>query len=310
MRVKGRRPVCCSFMPLAVPLEWRLGWRSFLRGNEIMDHKLSDYEAAQVEGVRAWKKEEPGVISQGLGFAIQPFAWLVRQIVPEKAMVAAIEGCNTAGMYLADQKDLVREASVKSISQLKKKDLQLSDSLADSCQNWAIGIAAAEGAAAGAGGIFTAPIDIPAIITLAFRTIHKVGLCYGYECKTPVDNQFVLGIVAASGANSMEEKVGALASLKIIERVLVTQTWKKMGEKAAETVVSKEGAIIAIRGLAKQLGVNLTKRRALAAIPFIGAAVGGTMNAWYIKEVGWAARRAFQERWLLENKKITEINAD
>ena len=249
-------------------------------------------------------------MSQAFGIAVAPLAWLVRQIVPEKAMVAAIEGCNAAGEYLADQNDLIREAGIKSISGLRKKDIQLSDGLADSCQNWAIGIAAAEGAVTGAGGIFAAPIDIPAIITLAFRTIHKVGLCYGFECKGRAEAQFVLGIIAASGANTMEEKIVALTTLKAIERVLITQTWKKMGEKTAETMLSKEGAIVAIRSLAKQLGVNLTKRRALAAIPFIGAAVGGTVNAWYIKEVGWAARRAFQERWLLENKKITEITAD
>jgi hypothetical protein len=87
---------------------------------------------------------------------------------------------------------------------------------------------------------------------------------------------------------------------------LAKVTWKKMAEKAAESQLSKEAAILAVKNLAKQLGVNITKRRALAAIPFIGAAVGGSVNGWYIKEVGWAARRSFQERWLLENKKIID----
>jgi hypothetical protein len=204
---------------------------------------------------------------------------------------------------------LIRDGSIKSISELRRKDFQLSDGLANGCQNWAIGIAAAEGAATGMAGILTAPIDIPAIITLGFRTIHKIGLCYGYECNTPADSQFVLGILAASGANTMEEKVASLTTLRIIQRVLVTQTWKQMGEKAAGQTLTKEGAIVAIRALAKQLGINLTKRRALAAIPVIGAAVGGTMNAWYIKEVGWAARRSFQERWLMENEKMAAPGA-
>jgi len=51
----------------------------------------------------------------------------------------------------------------------------------------------------------------------------------------------------------------------------------------------------------------LTKRKALQAIPAIGALIGASVNGWYIKEVGWTARRAFQERWLLENHKIIEI---
>jgi hypothetical protein len=79
------------------------------------------------------------------------------------------------------------------------------------------------------------------------------------------------------------------------------------GGKAARERLSKEAAIIGIRNLAKQLGINLTKRKALAAIPVIGATIGGTVNGWYLKEVGWAARRAFQERWLIDNNKIIDI---
>lgn len=102
----------------------------------------------------------------------------------------------------------------------------------------------------------------------------------------------------------MEEKISALALLTAIRTVLVKMTWKQMTEKAAQSQLSKEAAIVAIRNLAKQLGVNITKRKAMASIPYIGALVGGSVNGWYIKEVGWAARRAFQERWLTENGKI------
>lgn len=71
-----------------------------------------------------------------------------------------------------------------------------------------------------------------------------------------------------------------------------------MNQKAVASKLSQEGGVIALRNLAKQLGVNLTKRKALAIVPAIGALVGGSANGWWIKEVGWAARRSFQERWL------------
>jgi hypothetical protein len=80
-----------------------------------------------------------------------------------------------------------------------------------------------------------------------------------------------------------------------------------MAERAAQKSISKEGAVIALKKLLKQLGINLTKRKALAAIPIIGAIVGGSVNGWYIKEVGWAARRCFQERWLIDNHKVIDI---
>jgi hypothetical protein len=60
--------------------------------------------------------------------------------------------------------------------------------------------------------------------------------------------------------------------------------------------------------LQKQLGINITKRKALAAIPVIGAAIGGTVNYWYLNDVCWAARRSFQERWLKEQNAWTIVD--
>lgn len=163
------------------------------------------------------------------------------------------------------------------------------------------------GGTTGAFGLAGAAIDIPTIITLALRTIHKIGICYGYECNSEVDKKFVLGILSASGANSMEEKNIAITMLKSLETTVAKQTWKIMSEKAVTHPLSQEAAVIALRNLSKQLGINLTKRKALQAIPVIGAVVGGSTNGWYIKDVSWAARRAFQERWLRDNGKIIDM---
>lgn len=270
--------------------------------------ELSPYEISQLAKIQEWKAEEPGVISKSLGVITEPMAWLINKIVPEKAIQGALDFANTAGEWLADQKDIKRDGEVDKIADLRVKDLALSDKLADTNHNWAIGFAATEGAATGACGILSAPIDIPATITLALRTIHKIGLCYGYESVTKEDKEFVLSVLAASGANTVEEKVAALAVLKNIEVILAKQTWKSMAAKAAENRLGKEAAVIGIKNLAKQLGINITKRKALASIPAIGALVGCSVNGWYIKEVGWAARRAFQERWLFDNGKIIDVD--
>lgn len=237
-----------------------------------------------------------------------PVTRVVQKVIPQAAIRGAIDAANSAGKWLSDTGDIKRDGIVSKIRNLRNKDLELSDNLANNVHNWAIGMAAAEGAATGFFGILTIAADIPAIITLALRTIHKTGLCYGYESIDENDNQFILGILAASGANSVAEKVAALTTLRSIEEVTVAkQTWKAMAEKAAEQQISKEGAIMAIKNLAKQIGINITKRKALQAIPAIGSLVGGSVNGWYIKDVGWAARRAFQERWLIDNQKILEI---
>lgn len=265
----------------------------------------SGYEKRQARDIIKWKKEEPGVISKVFGVVVYPLAWLVDKVVPRAAVRAALDFVSSAGGWLADTKDIMREGGVSEIVQLRSKNLKMSDDMADEVHNWAIGFATVEGAATGAFGILAAPIDVPAIMTIATRTIHKIGLCYGYETKK--DKDFVLGILAASGANEMTEKVAALAVLRSVEVTIAKQTWKRIAQIAAERQVSKEAGIIAIKNLAKQIGINLTKRKALAAIPFIGAAVGGSVNGWYVKEVGWAARRAFQERWLVDNQRDVAI---
>jgi hypothetical protein len=267
--------------------------------------ELTAYETIQASSIEQWKAEAPSVANQAFGVVVQPAAWLIQRVVPEVAVRAAIDSASRLGRSLADTADVLRDAGVPEISALRDGELEVCDRLADAVHNWSIGIAAAEGTATGALGLLSAPLDIPAIITLALRTIHKVGLCYGYESVTEEDETFVRGILAASGANSMEEKLAALAALNALRTVLLQQTWRAMGQKALQDRLGKEAILVLIRNLAKQVGINVTKRRALAAIPAIGALIGGSVNAWYLKEVGWAARRAFQERWLIDAGKLT-----
>lgn len=270
-------------------------------------NKLNIYESTQLQKIKDFKNEIPSVISQDIGTVLKPLTYLTEKIIPEAAIKGALDFSNSVAKWLTDINDIKRDAQVTNIEELRYANLELCDNLADEVHNWAIGIASAEGGVVGAFGIAGMAADFPAIITLALRTIHKIGICYGYESKTELDNQFVLGILSASGANSVKEKEMALLTLKNIETMLIKQSWKTMAKKAAEQQLSKEGIVIAIKNLAKQLGINLTKRKALQAIPIIGAGIGATVNGWYIKEIGWAARRMFQERWLIENGKIIEI---
>jgi EcsC protein family len=268
---------------------------------------LTQYEMEQVKAIKEWKQEAPGVASRSIGLATYPATWLIQKIIPSAAIRGALDMANWAASGLADKGDILRDGGVMKIADLHSKSLEACDRLADDVHNWAIGLAAAEGGVTGATGVLGTVVDLPAIITLALRTIPKIGCCYGYECNDDLGKNFVLGILPASGANSMEEKVGALALLRSIEVTIAKQTWKAIAEKAAGLQFSKGGAVLFIKNLAKQLGINITKRKALQVIPAIGAGVGASVNGWYIKEVGWAARWGFQERWLIDHRKLFEI---
>lgn len=271
-------------------------------------NNITDYEKVQVAAIRAWKNKKPGVVSRGIDFVTYPAIWLIQKTIPSTAIERILNAANLLANEITDIGDILEDGGVCKVSDLKNKNLELSDEIANRIHNWAIGLAAAEGGVTGTAGIIGLAADIPAIITFALRTIHKVGLCYGYECHSEMDKNFALAILSASGANSMSEKVGAMTTLSSIKVTIAKQTWKKMMSGTTTTrQLSKEGGMIAAKTLAKQLSINITKRKALQVIPVVGAGIGASVNGWYIKDVGWAARRVFQERWLIDNQKIMEI---
>lgn len=265
---------------------------------------LGEYEQEQIRAINEWRMERPNVVNTALSYVMFPISIFIQAIVPKSALRSAIDGTSWAAEWLADEGDILRKGEVSDIDVLKSKGLMLSDKLANEIHNWAIGIASAEGVGSGTLGIYGLALDIPFIITFALRTVHKVGLCYGYRTKDEKNKRFVLALLSAAGANTTNEKAEAVKMLRAIDVMIAKQTVKTIAEKTAQQQLGKEAVLISMNKLGRQLGINITKRKALQAVPAIGAVVGGSVNAWFINDVGWAARRAFQERWLIENNMI------
>ena len=263
--------------------------------------KATDYEKSEFKDIQKWENEPPNIVNQALGVVSTPVVWLAQKLVPQKAIEGCLNLANAAGSALADTGDILRDGKVAKISDLRKVNLEVCDDLANSVHNWALAFATAEGGAAGFFGIAGMAVDIPSLVTFSLRSIHKVGLCYGYEAKSNDDEKFILSVLSAAGANNPTEKMTAIATMRSIQQMIMKTTWKKMAETAAQKTFSKEAGVLAIKNLAKQLGINITKRKALQAIPFIGAGIGAAMNAQYVNDICWAARRSFQKRWLDEN---------
>lgn len=265
---------------------------------------MNFYEQTQLAEIQKWETQVPNVLSRLAGFAFKPAGWLVGKVVPPKAIEGALTACYGMAGVMTDKNDIMRDGGVSEISELKTKDLQLSDKLANEVHNWANGAATVEGGIAGVAGLPGLAVDIPALITMGFRVVQKIGLCYGYECVNDADRQFVLQIFSAASANTMEEKTLAIVALQRINVAIAKKAWKKMAENAARNAIGIDAGIIAVKALAKKLGINITRRKALQSIPYIGAGVGAATNLSFINDIAWAARRSFQKRWLIDNKKI------
>lgn len=269
--------------------------------------KLDEYVAQQVRDIVAWETEEPWLVSKAVGWVTAPIAWGINKIIPK----AAVEGVVVSADWLASQTTrerwILEEGGVDDFAAVRRLPLEKLDAMADSVHNWAVTTATAEGAIAGAAGLPGMIVDVPAVIAQAFRLIRQVGLCYGYETKTDEDFNFCLEVLSLAGATSMKEKTASLATLKSLETTLRKVGWKAMNSVAEKNPATKEAFLLALKKAAEQLGFQLTKKKALQAVPVIGAAVGGASNLAFIRSVGWGARRAFQRR-LLEERGFTIVN--
>lgn len=264
---------------------------------------VTDYETKQAAEIEAWKRAKPDILKRRFGSLPVSLNWVIDKAVPFIPLNQAFHWLDATAARMADEDDLVKAAEVSRLVELQDKDLSLSDGLAEANHRWAMGMAAAEGAITGVTGVMGLAADIPAIITLALRTIYRTGLCYGFDVQS--ERQMALGILAVSGANSVEEKNLALDKLEEMHAARIDNP-AKVSEKKLD---DREHARITTQHLTHQLGVNLARRKALQTIPMVGALVGGSVNAWYIRDVSLAARRVFQEQWLRRNHKLTHIAA-
>lgn len=256
----------------------------------------SQYEQAQIENIRSWREKPPGVVEQAAGIVLSPLSRFIGAVVPSGAIESVLRAS-----------DWVAERSVRNAAEIDAAaPLEIRDREAEKVRQWAIGYASGEGAIAGAVGLMSLPVDIPALVTLSLRTIRRIGLIYGYAGESEEERHFIYGVLSVAGANSMPQKLAALNTLRGLETKLLAQNWAALGDHAARRAVHAEALLLFIRDVADQLGVNLTRRKALAAVPIAGAVIGAAMNAWYMRDVAKASQFAFQERWLRDRNLLTE----
>ena len=256
------------------------------------------YERAQLAQLRQWQAEPPGPATRLFGRAAGPASKAVQSMLPEAALRSALAGAQKAALKLSGEESLLRKAGVKSLLDLRGVNLQTCDRLATDVQRRATAMAGGAGAVFGVAGTAGLVADVPALLVLALRSIHRTGLCYGDRGEGEARARLGIGIFALASANTVGEKQAAIAALRNAHAEQSTAAWRDGVERAAERELAKEAAVFGLNNLARSLATNLGWRKAAGAIPVLGAVVGGSINAWYLYDVTTVARYVFQERWL------------
>lgn len=255
---------------------------------------MNAYEQQQLKRLRKWQQQKPDwgtrLLSKPTGVAGK----MVQTLVPVSAIQAALNGLNNVALKLSKEQSLLKAANVSSLAQLREQSLEACDRLALREQRRMMAAAGVGGAVFGVFGMAGLAADVPTLLTIVMRIIHRTGLCYGERA----DRALIIGIFALASANSADEKKTALAALETELDGMDHAAARDGLERAAERELAKEAAVFSLQTLAQRIGVNLGKRKVAGGIPVLGAAVGSVVNAWYVRDVAQTAQRVFQERWL------------
>lgn len=249
--------------------------------------KLTAYETEQVQQIAAWKSKPPHPMSELFKRIALPAARYVEKVIPDDLVRVAIEKAYRASELIDGRQAVQSVAGVKDLKELWDKPLEECDSLAFRVGVESQTFATVEGAATGAGGVFTTLIDLPLLFVLSLRTILKIGHCYGYPLDHEKDQRYVLGVLIAATSGSLEIKRKRLDQLRELEDLLIAETQQEI---VAEEALS-----------------FLFQLEIFEDIPGVGAISGALLNLAFMRKVDDTARRVFQERWLRHNGKVQTI---
>ncbi len=262
----------------------------------MADHDITD--ETRLAAVQDWERQSPSVGIRGLGQTSGRVAHFFRGAVPVSLIEMALNSANDLALRSTSTSTLLRWAKLDSVDSLRTAPLATGDTLSRRVQRESMAAAATLGATTGLGGAALMAVDIPALITLCLRTIHRTGLSYGMPLEGEAGRMLAIGLFALASSNTADEKRAAMETLSRTApgepmASLPESAWREGVERASERELTKQAVTFSIANLGRQLGWNLAKRKSAAAIPVLGAVVGGSVNAWTVYDLARTTRFAF-----------------
>jgi hypothetical protein len=279
---------------------------------------MSEYERAAMAEIEAWKNAPEGVVSRAISTVAStaPVKWLIEHApsVPEtltRPVATAVQGFlellkDGAYWTYSDDSILARAREqglqVQNLGELAEQPLEGLDKLARGFFAENKIIAALEGAGTGFGGLLLIAADIPALFTVAFRTIQQIGASYGFDMRDPNMAPVVLGIIGVASGAEEAAKIAALTDMQVTAKMFAKNwTYKKVAERTMAGGPAQALKQLAER-MPREIANSVTKRKLAQAIPLAGAAVGAGFNYWFIASTARTAYMTFRELYLLRKQ--------
>jgi hypothetical protein len=159
-------------------------------------------------------------------------------------------------------------------------------------------LATASGAAGGAFGLATLPIELPVSTIIMLRSIADIARSEGENLSDPESALSCVQVFALGGRAGSDD---ASESGYFAVRGMLAKTVTEASRFIAERGVIKEGAPVLLRfvtQVASRFGVVVTQKVAAQALPVIGALGGAAVNYAFIEHFQDVARGHFTVRRL------------
>ncbi|MDF9393746.1 MULTISPECIES: EcsC family protein [Methylococcus] len=247
----------------------------------------SRYEAEQIRAIAAWKRRKPHLASPILNRARRPLVRLSRKVLPVPASRFALDALNKMAEQLVRDDWILRHSGCRNLEEIGAQSLEFSDRLADKVIEEGLKLATGVGAMTGAGSMGTVLVGVPALLGVALRLIHRVSQAYGYSTERTGDRSLMLHILALATADTPEERA----------RALDDHHWQLEHHLVGDAV--NDAALAVLQRIV--LGRNLA-----SFVPGLSVALNAYANRSFSRRAGLAAKRVFQERWLLDHGRIAD----
>jgi hypothetical protein len=146
---------------------------------------------------------------------------------------------------------------------------------------------ATAGFVTGLGGFVTMPVTVPANLAgsalLNARMVASIAHLRGWDVRDPATANLILLLVAGESATAAVRTVGVKVGQELTKSAI-----KKLPIEVIRAVNKKVGFMLLAKYGTKRSAITLVK-----AVPFVGGAVGGTVDAGFTRAAAAAAKKAF-----------------
>lgn len=266
---------------------------------------MSPYEAHEREAILRWKTpSQGGFLSKASKVINAPFKFAGNAVmdapligpVVQKSTQGAISLLNDGAQALVRKEAIFKEYRgnghnhIKDTPDIQSLDLQDVDKAIGYLAAKYKGLAAVEGGTTSGGGPAGLIADIPLLVTLNLRAIGEYATYCGFDTSLQQERLYAMNVLGLATEPTDSAKQLALANLtKIASEIAKKKTWKEL---------ERHLFVQALKKLAEQIGLRLTKAKLAQVIPVIGIAIGAGYNTYFTHKVCDAAYMLYRERFL------------